>query len=49
MHLVPAKMPTAAAYVECRVDGGEEFFGVGISSDVARASVEALLSAVNRV
>lgn len=39
----------AAAYVECRTTDGKEFYGVGINSDVARASVEALLSAVNRV
>jgi len=43
----------AAAYVECRVDGGEsgirEFYGVGINSNVATASVEALLSALNRI
>ncbi|MEP2380450.1 2-isopropylmalate synthase, partial [Parasphingorhabdus sp.] len=39
----------AAAYVECRTNDGKEFYGVGINSDVARASVEALLSAVNRI
>ncbi|NRD88241.1 2-isopropylmalate synthase [Sphingopyxis sp. BSNA05] len=39
----------AAAYVECKSDDGKEFYGVGINSDVARASVEALLSAVNRI
>ncbi|MEP4892951.1 2-isopropylmalate synthase [Parasphingorhabdus sp.] len=39
----------AAAYIECRSSEGQEFFGVGINSDVARASVEALLSAVNRL
>lgn len=39
----------AAAYVECRTKDGKEFYGVGINSDVARASVEALLSAVNRI
>lgn len=39
----------AAAYVECKADDGREFYGVGINSDVARASVEALLSAVNRI
>ncbi len=38
----------AAAYIECKSGEGQEFFGVGINSDVARASVEALLSAVNR-
>ncbi|MEP6011760.1 MAG: 2-isopropylmalate synthase, partial [Parasphingorhabdus sp.] len=39
----------AAAYVECKSSDGKEFYGVGINSDVARASVEALLSAVNRI
>jgi 2-isopropylmalate synthase len=39
----------AAAYVECKSGDGKEFYGVGINSDVARASVEALLSAVNRI
>lgn len=39
----------AAAYVECKAGDGREFYGVGINSDVARASVEALLSAVNRI
>ncbi|QJB68379.1 2-isopropylmalate synthase [Parasphingorhabdus halotolerans] len=39
----------AAAYIECKSADGREFYGVGINSDVARASVEALLSAVNRI
>ncbi len=39
----------AAAYVECRLPDGRELFGVGINTDVATASVEALLGAVNRV
>jgi len=39
----------AAAYVECKTGDGREFYGVGINSDVATASVEALLSAVNRI
>ncbi len=39
----------AAAYVECKTGDGQEFYGVGINSDVSRASVEALLSAVNRI
>tara|TARA_R110000772_G_scaffold41651_2_gene96928 strand:+ start:3232 stop:4890 length:1659 start_codon:yes stop_codon:yes gene_type:complete len=39
----------AAAYIECKSGDGREFFGVGINSDVATASVEALLSAVNRI
>lgn len=43
------KDATAAAYVECKSGDGREFYGVGINSDVARASVEALLSAVNRI
>ncbi|VAV98168.1 2-isopropylmalate synthase [hydrothermal vent metagenome] len=43
------KDATAAAYVECKSSDGREFYGVGINSDVARASVEALLSAVNRI
>ncbi len=37
----------AAAYVECRVGDGPVLFGVGISQDVATASVRAILSAVN--
>jgi len=39
----------AAAYIECQTGDGREFYGVGINSDVATASVEALLSAVNRI
>lgn len=39
----------AATYVECKTGDGREFYGVGINSDVATASVEALLSAVNRI
>ena len=39
----------AATYVECKAGDGREFYGVGINSDVATASVEALLSAVSRV
>ena len=39
----------AAAYIECKTGDGKEFYGVGINSDVATASVEALLSAVNRI
>ena len=38
---------TAAAYVECSVDGQDKIFGVGISQDVATASIRAILSAVN--
>ncbi|MGB5076977.1 MAG: 2-isopropylmalate synthase [Sphingorhabdus sp.] len=39
----------AAAYVECRVGDGPVQFGVGISRDVATASVRAILSAANGV
>ena len=39
----------AAAYIQCKTEDGKEFYGVGINSDVATASVEALLSAVNRI
>lgn len=38
---------TAAAYVECSADGQDRIFGVGISQDVATASIRAILSAVN--
>jgi 2-isopropylmalate synthase len=37
----------AAAYVECRVGDGPVRYGVGISRDVATASVRAILSAAN--
>ena len=37
----------AAAYVECRVSEGPVLYGVGISRDVATASVRAILSAAN--
>lgn len=37
----------AAAYVECRVGDGPVLFGVGISRDVATASVRAIFSAAN--
>jgi 2-isopropylmalate synthase len=39
----------AAAYVECRVGDGPVLFGIGISQDVATASVRAILSAVNGI
>jgi 2-isopropylmalate synthase len=39
----------AAAYVECRVGDGPVLFGIGISRDVATASVRAILSAANGV
>ncbi len=38
----------AAAYVECRTADGRTVFGVGIDSDIATASVRAVLSAANR-
>jgi 2-isopropylmalate synthase len=37
----------AAAYVECRLGDGPVLYGVGISRDVATASVRAILSAAN--
>jgi len=37
----------AAAYVECKTDDGRTIFGVGLDSDVATASVQAILSAAN--
>jgi 2-isopropylmalate synthase len=37
----------AAAYVECRVGDGPVLYGIGISRDVATASVRAILSAAN--
>ena len=39
----------AAAYVECRTPDGRTVFGVGTDSDVATASVKAVLSAANGV
>ncbi len=38
----------AAAYVECRTADGRTVWGVGIDTDVATASVRAVLSAANR-
>ncbi|RZM05679.1 MAG: 2-isopropylmalate synthase, partial [Sphingomonas sp.] len=38
----------AAAYVECRTPDGRTVFGVGIDTDIATASVRAVLSAANR-
>ena len=38
----------AAAYVECRTPDGRTIFGVGLDTDVATASVRAVLSAANR-
>jgi len=37
----------AVAYVECRTAGDKHVFGVGIDSDVATASIKAVLSAAN--
>ena len=37
----------AAAYVEARADDGRTLFGVGVDTDVATASVRALLGAAN--
>jgi len=39
----------AAAYIECRAEGGRILFGVGIDTDIATASVRAVLSAANRL
>ncbi|OWK29277.1 2-isopropylmalate synthase [Sphingomonas dokdonensis] len=38
----------AAAYVECRAGDGQTVWGVGIDTDVATATVRAVLSAANR-
>ncbi len=38
----------AVAYVECRTASGRTVFGVGLDSDIATASVRAVLSAANR-
>ncbi|MEG8045477.1 2-isopropylmalate synthase [Sphingomonas aerolata] len=38
----------AAAYVECRTAAGKTVFGVGMDTDIATASVRAVLSAANR-
>jgi 2-isopropylmalate synthase len=37
----------AAAYVECRTADGKSLFGCGLDTDVATASVRAILSAAN--
>ncbi len=39
----------AAAYVECRTPDGRTVFGIGTDSDVATASVKAILSAANGI
>jgi 2-isopropylmalate synthase len=38
----------AAAYVECRTSDGRTVWGVGMDTDIATASVRAVLSAANR-
>ena len=38
----------AAAYVECRAADGRTLFGAGLDTDIATASVRAVLSAANR-
>ncbi|WP_066780338.1 2-isopropylmalate synthase [Sphingomonas sp. CCH5-D11] len=38
----------AAAYIECRTVDGQTIWGVGIDTDIATASVRAVLSAANR-
>jgi hypothetical protein len=38
----------AVAYVECRTSEGRTVFGVGLDTDIATASVRAVLSAANR-
>ena len=39
----------AAAYVECRTSDGRTIFGIGTDTDIATASVQAVLSAANSV
>lgn len=39
---------TAIAYIGIKDNNGNEFFGAGIDSDIMRASIDALESAVNR-
>ncbi|MGC4251975.1 MAG: 2-isopropylmalate synthase [Sphingobium sp.] len=39
----------AAAYVECKTSDGRTVFGIGTDTDVATASVQAVLSAANSV
>lgn len=39
----------AAAYVECRTPDGRTIFGIGTDTDVATASVQAVLSAANAI
>ena len=40
---------TAAAYVEVTAEGGNRFWGVGIDSSTLDASLEAVISAANRI
>ena len=40
---------TAAAYVEVTAEGGDRFWGVGIDSSTLDASLEAVISAANRI
>ena len=37
----------AAAYIECAIDG-KVLWGVGIDANIVRASIKAVVSAVNR-
>ena len=39
----------AAAYVECRTPDGRTVFGIGTDTDIATASVQAVLSAANSI
>ena len=39
---------SAAAYVEMRIDGEKPLFGVGIDGNIVSASLQAVVSAVNR-
>lgn len=39
----------AASYVECRTSDGRTIWGVGVDSDIATASVKAVLNAANRI
>ena len=45
----PSADAQAAAYLECRTGDGRTVFGVGIDTDIATASVRAVLSAAHRV
>ena len=39
---------SAIAYVGIRGADGEQYFGIGIDPDIVRASIDALISAMNR-